>query len=154
MSLSHEHVGLKILAKIKIYILSRAKLLLSVWDEIPCRYIFYCPWNQNVLEKCYCCRLFFMFKSDTLYFLFGCEFLFIKYLFDDKHCIFFWNWGIDRSVFDIRSAQKEYDCNLCLVMGTNFVLAEFLEGWRIVKEYQCNLLGNVCFIKIRTIHKT
>ena len=36
MSLSHGHVGLKILAKIKIYIISRAKLLLSVWDEIPC----------------------------------------------------------------------------------------------------------------------
>ena len=36
MSLSHEHVGLKILAKIKIYILSRAKLLITVWDEIPC----------------------------------------------------------------------------------------------------------------------
>ena len=35
MCLSHEHAGLKILAKIKIYILSRAKLLFTVWDEIP-----------------------------------------------------------------------------------------------------------------------
>ena len=35
MSLSHEQAGLKILAKIKIYILSRAKLLFKVWDEIP-----------------------------------------------------------------------------------------------------------------------
>ena len=38
MSLSHEHVGLKILAKIKIYILNGAKLLITVWDEIPCRW--------------------------------------------------------------------------------------------------------------------
>ena len=105
--------------------------------------LLYCPWNQNVLEKCYCCRLCFIkFKSHTLHFLFGCEFPFIKYLFDDKYCIFFWNWGIDRSVFDIRIAQKEYGCNLCLVMGTNFILAELLEGWRIIKEYQCNLLAN------------
>ncbi len=36
MGLSHEHTGLKMLAKIKIYILSRAKLLCTVWDEIPC----------------------------------------------------------------------------------------------------------------------
>ena len=36
MSQAHKHVGLKILAKIKIYILSRAKLLITVWDEIPC----------------------------------------------------------------------------------------------------------------------
>ena len=36
MGLSHEHAGLEILAKIKIYILSRAKLLCTVWDEIPC----------------------------------------------------------------------------------------------------------------------
>ena len=36
MSLSHKHIGLKVLAKIKIYILSRAKLLITVWDEIPC----------------------------------------------------------------------------------------------------------------------
>ena len=28
--------GLKILAKTKIYILSRAQLLITVWDEIPC----------------------------------------------------------------------------------------------------------------------
>ena len=83
-----------------------------------------------------------MFKSHTLHFRFGCEFPFVQYLFDDKYCIFFWNWGIDRSVFDIRIAQKEYGCNLCLVMGTNFVLAEFLEGWRIIKEYQCNLLAD------------
>ena len=83
-----------------------------------------------------------MFKSHTLRFLFDCEFPFAKYLFDDKYFIFFWNWGIDRFVFDIRSPQKEFGCNLCLVMDTNFVLAEFLEGCRIIKEYQCNLLAN------------
>ena len=36
MSQSYEHAGLKILAKIKIYILSRANLLYTVWDETPC----------------------------------------------------------------------------------------------------------------------
>ena len=36
MSLTHEPAGPKILEKIKIYIISRAKLLMSVWDEIPC----------------------------------------------------------------------------------------------------------------------
>ena len=36
MSLTHETAGPKILEKIKIYTLSRAKLLMSVWDEIPC----------------------------------------------------------------------------------------------------------------------
>ena len=42
MSLSHEHVGIKILAKIKIYNLSRAKLLITVWDEIPCMLGLWC----------------------------------------------------------------------------------------------------------------
>ena len=36
MALSHEHVGPKISAKIKVYILSRAKLLCSLCHEIPC----------------------------------------------------------------------------------------------------------------------
>ena len=36
MPLSHEHVGSKILAKIKIYILTRAELLLNLCYEIPC----------------------------------------------------------------------------------------------------------------------
>ena len=36
MPLSHEHVGPKILAKIKIYILARAKLLFHLCCEIPC----------------------------------------------------------------------------------------------------------------------
>ena len=36
MSQSHEHVGIKISAKIKIYILSRAKSLCSLCHEIPC----------------------------------------------------------------------------------------------------------------------
>ena len=36
MSLSHEHVGLKILAKIKINTLTRAELLFPLCYEIPC----------------------------------------------------------------------------------------------------------------------
>ena len=37
MPLSHEHVGFKIVAKIKIYILTRAELLFNLCYEIPCR---------------------------------------------------------------------------------------------------------------------
>ena len=36
MSLTNEHVGPKILAKIKIYVLTRAKLLFHFCYEIPC----------------------------------------------------------------------------------------------------------------------
>ena len=36
MSISHEHVGPKVSAKIKIYILTRAELLFSLCYEIPC----------------------------------------------------------------------------------------------------------------------
>ena len=42
MRLSHEHVGLKISAEIKIYTLTRAKLLFPLCYEIPCkrRYLY------------------------------------------------------------------------------------------------------------------
>ena len=36
MSLSHEHVGPKILGKIKMYVLTRAELLFPLCYEIPC----------------------------------------------------------------------------------------------------------------------
>ena len=36
MGLSHEHVGSKISTKIKIYILNRAELLITLCNEIPC----------------------------------------------------------------------------------------------------------------------
>ena len=49
MSLSHEPAGLKILARIKIYILSRAKLLYTVWDEIPCNWQLW--FQQKEVEK-------------------------------------------------------------------------------------------------------
>ena len=39
MALSHEHIGLKISAEIKIYIHSRAKLLCPLCHEIPCMII-------------------------------------------------------------------------------------------------------------------
>ena len=38
MSLTNEHVGPKILAKIKIYVLTRTELLFQFCYEIPCRY--------------------------------------------------------------------------------------------------------------------
>ena len=37
MCLTNEHVGPKILAKIKIYVLTRAELLFTLCYEIPCR---------------------------------------------------------------------------------------------------------------------
>ena len=37
MGLSHKHVGPKILAKIQIYILTRAELLFTLCPEIPCK---------------------------------------------------------------------------------------------------------------------
>jgi hypothetical protein len=40
MGLSHEHVGPKILAKIKIYILTRVELLCRLCYEIPCTFVF------------------------------------------------------------------------------------------------------------------
>ena len=36
MGLSHEHVGPNILAKIKIYVLTRAELLFPLCYEVPC----------------------------------------------------------------------------------------------------------------------
>ena len=36
MGLSHEHIGSKEWAKIKIYMLTRAELLFTLWKEIPC----------------------------------------------------------------------------------------------------------------------
>ena len=39
MPLSHEHIGSKILAKIRIYILTRAELLCRLCYEIPCTYL-------------------------------------------------------------------------------------------------------------------
>jgi hypothetical protein len=36
MSLSHEHVGPKILGKIQTYVLTRAELLFTLCYEIPC----------------------------------------------------------------------------------------------------------------------
>ena len=47
MGLSHEHVGPKILAKIKIYILTRAELLFSLCYEIPCN------WNESIISLLY-----------------------------------------------------------------------------------------------------
>ena len=38
MSLSHEHVGSKIPAKIITYILTRAELLIHICHETPCNY--------------------------------------------------------------------------------------------------------------------
>ena len=37
MGLTNEHVGPKILAKIKIYVLTRAELLFTLCYEIPCK---------------------------------------------------------------------------------------------------------------------
>jgi hypothetical protein len=43
MGLTNEHVGPKILAKIKIYVLTRAELLFHLCYEIPCKYLSKLP---------------------------------------------------------------------------------------------------------------
>ena len=40
MDLTNEHVGPKILAKIKIYVLNRAELLITLCYEIPCSLLY------------------------------------------------------------------------------------------------------------------
>ena len=48
MSLTNEHVGPMILAKIKIYVFTRAELLFQVCYETPCTYQ---RLNTQVLEN-------------------------------------------------------------------------------------------------------
>ena len=50
MSLNNEHVGSKIVAKIKIYNLTRAELICSLCYEIPCSIIFTVINGNSVLE--------------------------------------------------------------------------------------------------------
>ena len=47
MGLTNENVGPKILAKIKIYVLTRAELLFKVCYEIPCTF----PLKTKIREK-------------------------------------------------------------------------------------------------------
>ena len=50
MSLSHEHVGSKIPAKINMFMLTRASLLIHLCYEIPCNhkpYVFWHFWQQE-----------------------------------------------------------------------------------------------------------
>ena len=51
MGLSHEHVGPKILAKIKICILTRAELLFNLCYEIPCNTKFLVFSSRNEVFK-------------------------------------------------------------------------------------------------------
>ena len=53
MGLTNENVGPKILAKIKIYVLTRAELLFKVCYEIPCsmRRVFAHFWKNPRPEK-------------------------------------------------------------------------------------------------------
>ena len=54
MSLSHEHVGPKILGKIKTYVLTRAELLFTLCYEIPCTADMYdvttCPIRETITK--------------------------------------------------------------------------------------------------------
>ena len=49
MTLSHEHVGSKIVAKIKISILTRAELLFTLCYEIPCTF-YYEYFKENLYK--------------------------------------------------------------------------------------------------------
>ena len=47
MGLTNEHVVPKILAKIKIYVLTRAELLFTLCYEIPCMFWKFAMWLQH-----------------------------------------------------------------------------------------------------------
>ena len=51
MGLTNEHVGPKILAKIKIYILTRAELLFTLCYEIPC-ILRKKSWSRGLVKSC------------------------------------------------------------------------------------------------------
>ena len=59
MSLSHEHVGPKILGKIKIYVLTRAELLFPLCYEIPCTYVgsLFCTFVLYSTQRTNFCKL-------------------------------------------------------------------------------------------------
>ena len=61
MSLSNEHIGSKILAKIKIYILTRAELLFTLCYEIPCTCAIIA--FEYVLTKLLCDNKSFPYKA-------------------------------------------------------------------------------------------
>ena len=58
MPLSHERIGSKILAKIQIYILSRAELLITLYYEIPCNIAKFRKTKAKTTE----CQQFSIFK--------------------------------------------------------------------------------------------
>ena len=70
MALSHDHVEIKILAKIKIYILTRVKSLCSLCHEIPCT----CPHRSSLSFYykfadfhpflCCCCLLYYRISKE------------------------------------------------------------------------------------------
>ena len=75
MSLSHEHVGPKILGKIKIYVLTRAELLFPLCYEIPCTIVFICTlslynfstikiWGKHRQIYCTVCNSFISLTID------------------------------------------------------------------------------------------
>jgi hypothetical protein len=51
MPLSHKHIGSNISAKIKIYILTRAELLITLCNEIPCK-------QGLVTSRSFCVNIF------------------------------------------------------------------------------------------------
>ena len=58
MSITHKHVGPKILGKIKMYVLTRAELFFPLCYEIPCRFL--CRRFLN-LFLLFPCRTYFFF---------------------------------------------------------------------------------------------
>ena len=92
MLLSDEHIGHKIPAKIQIYILTWAELLITLWYEIPCMYpkisfaggnieLDECKFHRLFIQKCLCIQdVFFvggLFRVGGLLKTYwqGCNFL-------------------------------------------------------------------------------
>ena len=105
MGLTNEHVGHKLLAKIKIYVLTRAELLFPLCYEIPCTIFFKNEDNVrhpafSVLQKLshYSCSIFL---SILLYFLppksFQREVFVFRFqrLFTYSESLLSWEWTKD-----------------------------------------------------------
>ena len=113
MSLSHEHVGLKISAKIKIYPLTRAELLFPLCYEIPC----ILQWKKS-LER---------FGQWLCFFL-----IFVNWIFN------FRNWTIKSNLKRSQSTNLQTTYNNWCIQGASVKMRILLTSrlWRNHCKYR------------------
>ena len=110
MGISHEHVGPKISAKIKIYILTRAELLCSLCYEIPCSSFQ----NNNVQWKnsnMYCLLFIFIYIQpgilDTIDLKAGAQCLLVTEI--KQRCYPYYNFFESGNTAKLRT-NEEHHC--------------------------------------------